>query len=143
MSSYRPILTAILRGIFVIAVYWMSAFILVQVSQRIDGGWAMSQTGEMLAGVLGVYLALRLNVKPVAYVLGGLLAFTVSELVLHSVFGNRSVQGGPTHFAVMLAGILGVALGAFLRTRGATPNAAPQSVDRPTSRAEISTALAT
>jgi hypothetical protein len=139
MSSYRSILGAILRGIFVIAVYWMSGFILVQFSERIDGGWAMSQTGEMLAGVLGVYLALRLNVKPLAYVLGGLLAFTVSELVLHSIFGNRSVQGGPTHFAVMLAGILGVALGAFLRTRGATPSATHESASRP----EIATALAT
>jgi len=139
MRSYRSIFGASVRGIFVIGVYWMSGFILVQFSQRINGGWGMSETGEMLAGVLGVYLALRLNVKPVAYVLGGLLAFSTSELVLHSLYGNRSVQGGPTHVAVMLAGILGVALGAFLRTRGATPSAAHESASHPA----IGSALAT
>jgi hypothetical protein len=122
MSPHR-FLTAVLKGGCVLAVYWITAFVLIQLSQRIDGGWAMGQTGEVLAGALGVFLAIRLNVKPVAYVLGGLLAFSASELILHSIFGNRSVQGGPTHFAVMLAGILGVALGAFLQTRGATPDA--------------------
>jgi hypothetical protein len=133
MSSHRS-LTAVLKGAFVLAVYWIIAFVLVQLSQRIDAGWAMSQTGELLAGALGVFLAIRLNVKPVAYVLGGLLAFSASELILHSIFGNRSVQGGPTHFAVMLAGILGVTLGAFLHARGATPEA---------EREEAGTALVT
>ncbi|MEA2344940.1 MAG: hypothetical protein QOF63_3109 [Thermoanaerobaculia bacterium] len=123
MSAHRSILTAVLKGGCVLVVYWITAFVVTQFSQRIDGGWAMSQTGEVLAGALGVFLAIRLNVKPVAYVLGGLLAFSASELILHSIFGNRSVQGGPTHFAVMLAGILGVALGAFLHMRGATPDA--------------------
>ncbi|HEV7487963.1 MAG TPA: hypothetical protein VGQ65_20010 [Thermoanaerobaculia bacterium] len=123
MNSHRSVLHAVLKGALVLAVYWMTAFVLVQFGQRVAGGWAFSQLGEVLAGAVGVFLALRLNVKPVAYVLGGLLAFSVSELVLHSIFGNRSVQGGPTHFAVMLAGILGIALGAFLRTREATPNA--------------------
>jgi hypothetical protein len=51
--------------------------------------------------------------------------------VVHSIFGNRSVQGGPTHFAVMLAGILGVALGVFLNSREATPHAEREEADTP------------
>jgi hypothetical protein len=79
MSSHRSIVNVILKGAFVLAIYWIAGFILIQLSQRIDGGWPMSQTGEVLAGALGVFLAIRLNVKPVAYVLGGLLAFSASE----------------------------------------------------------------
>lgn len=120
MSSRRLIANAVLKGAFVIAVYWLTAFVIVQFSERVAGGWALSETGEVLAGILGVFLARRLNVITVAYVLGGFLAFSASELVLHSIYGIRSVQSGPTHFAVMLAGILGVALGAFLRARPTT-----------------------
>src|SRR5947208_7957803 len=126
MNSQRAVARSILKGALVLAVFWISAFILVQFGQRVAGGWAVSQLGEVLACALGVFLALRLNVKPLAYVLAGQLAFTVSELALHSIFGNRSVQGGPTHFAVMLAGTIGVALGAFLRTRQRNE---PQSAD--------------
>jgi hypothetical protein len=127
MSQHRfEVVNAILRGAFVIGVFWTTAFVIVQFGQRVAGGWAVGQLGEVLACALGVFLALRFNVKPVAYVLAGQLAFTVSELALHSVFGNGSVQGGPTHFAVMLAGTIGVALGAFLRTRQRTE---PQSAD--------------
>src|SRR3954453_7625745 len=121
MNSHRfEVLTAVLRGALVLVVFWVTAFILVQFGERVTGGWAVSEVGEVLACALGVFLALRLRVKPVAYVLAGQLAFTVSELALHSIYGIRSVQSGPTHFAVMLAGTLGVALGWFLRTRGTT-----------------------
>jgi hypothetical protein len=124
MSSHRfEVLNAVLRGALVLAIFWVTAFILVQFGQRVAGGWAVSEVGEVLACALGVFLALRLRVKPVAYVLAGQLAFTVSELALHSIYGIRSVQGGPTHFAVMLAGTLGVALGWFLRTRGTAAEA--------------------
>jgi hypothetical protein len=65
----------------------------------------------MIACALGVFLVWRLRVKFIAYVLAGQLAFSLSELVLHSIYGNRAVQGGPVHVAVMAAGTIGVALG--------------------------------
>ncbi|HEV7427970.1 MAG TPA: hypothetical protein VGQ46_16560 [Thermoanaerobaculia bacterium] len=127
MNSQRAVVSAVLKGALVLVVFWISALILVQFGERVAGGWAVSELGEVLACALGVFLALRLHVKPVAYVLAGQLAFTVSELALHSIYGIACVQGGPTHFAVMLAGTLGVALGWFLRTRGTT--AEPQRAD--------------
>jgi hypothetical protein len=110
-----------IRGALVLALFWLTGFTLVQFGQRMFGGWAISQIGEVLACVLGVFLALRMRVNFIAYVLAGQLAFTLSELALHSIYGNPSVQGGPTHFAVMIAGTLGVALGWFLRSRGQNP----------------------
>ena len=82
----------------------------------------------MLACALGVFLAFRLRVKFIAYVLAGQLAFSLSELVLHSIYGIRAVQGGPVHFAVMAAGTIGVALGWFLRSRGEMDGDEPADV---------------
>ena len=41
----------------------------------------------------------------------GFVAFQAAELAMHVIYGIRAVQGGPTHFTVMIAGILGVAIG--------------------------------
>jgi hypothetical protein len=53
-----------------------------------------------------------------AYFLAAMAAFSGSELAIHLSYGNRAVQGAPSHLAVMGSGILGVALGALLMTRG-------------------------
>lgn len=115
----RPshLLQAVGRGVLVLALSWLTAFALVQFGQRVFGGWAASQVGLVLACALGVYFAFRMRVRPVAYLLAGQLAFGVAELALHSVYGIRSVQGAPTHLAVMLAGTLGVLLGWYLSRR--------------------------
>ena len=136
MNSHNSeLIKTVFKGALVIAVFWLTGFALVQFGQRVFGGWAASQVGEVLACALGVFLAFRLRVKFIAYVLAGQLAFTLSELALHSIYGNRSVQGGPTHFAVMLAGTLGVVLGWFLRSRGQTPELLPQAAGSAPSQA--------
>lgn len=121
-SRPSELFVAICRGVLVLALSWLTAFALIRLGDRVFGGWAASDVGVSLACAFGVYLALRLRVRLVAYVLAGQLAFVAAELSLHSIYGIRSVQGGPTHFAVMLAGTLGVALGWYL-SRRATPNA--------------------
>ena len=126
-SRHFEMIKTVSRGALVLALFWLTGFALVQFGQRVFGGWVVSQVGEVLACLLGVFLAFRMRVKFIAYVLAGQLAFSLSELTLHSIYGNRSVQGGPTHFAVMLAGTLGVVLGWYLRTRGQRPEVEVQS----------------
>ena len=109
----RPsdLLKAICRGVLVLVLFWLVAFALVQLGERVFGGWAPSAVGLMLACGVGVNLALRMRVKFLAYVLAGLFSFSASELVLRSIYGMQSVQGSGAHFAVMFAGLLGVLLG--------------------------------
>ena len=141
MKPSRPDMNAVLRGLLVLATFWLIGFALVQLSQRFGGGWAVSQSGQALACGLGVIIALRLRVRFIAYVLAGLLAFVAAELVLHSVYGIRSVQGGATHFAVMLAGTLGVGLG-WLLSRGQSPGAETHLVGPWEATVQSSTAIA-
>jgi len=129
-ARHSELIKTVFKGALVVALFWFTAFALVQFGQRVFGGWAASQVGEVLACSLGVLLAFRMRAKFVAYVLAGQLAFSLSELALHSIYGSLSVQGRPTHFAVMLAGTLGVALGWFLRSRGQARDVQPQTAGR-------------
>ena len=116
-SRLSHLLRALGRGGLVLALFWLTSFALVQFGQRVSGSWATSYVGLVLGCALGVYFALRLRVRPVAYLLAGQLAFGVAELVIHAVYGIRAAQGAPTHFAVMAAGTLGVLLGWYLSRR--------------------------
>lgn len=66
----------------------------------------------LFMATLAASLALRATIA--GYVLAGLCAFIIAESAARALWGQQSVQGGPTHFAVLGAGFLGVALGALI-----------------------------
>jgi len=100
-----------------LALVWIVGFVLVQVGERALGGWPASEAGQLLSFVVGVAIALRLRTPVVAYVAAAMAAYSASELAIHSIYGLRAAQGAPTHFAVIGAGVIGVALGALLARR--------------------------
>jgi hypothetical protein len=99
---------------------WLLSFAGVQFAGRVFDGWLASSTAQALACGVAILVALRLGAKPAAFFLAAMLAFSVSELLVHGYYGIRAAQGAPTHFAVMGAGLLGVALGALLASQGNT-----------------------
>jgi len=101
-----------------LAIFWIVGFVFVQVGQRSLGGWPAAEFGQLLACVLAVVIALRLCAPVVAFLLAAMAAFSASEVAIHLTYGIRAAQGAPTHFAVMGAGVIGVALGALLMRRG-------------------------
>ena len=70
--------------------------------------------GQLLSFVFGVAISLRINATFAAYLWSAMLAFGASELAIHLYFRIRAAQGAPTHFAVIGAGLVGVAIGALL-----------------------------
>jgi hypothetical protein len=111
---------SISRNLIALALSWLAAFAAVQFGVRVFGGWFASHLGQTVACLIGVLLALRLAAKFAAYLMAGMLAFSVSELLVHAYYGIRAVQGAPTHFAVMGAGVVGVVLGGLLVSKGNT-----------------------
>lgn len=104
--------------------FWLVSFALIQLAYRFLGGWPATEIAQVVGCTLGVGIALRLKARVTAYFLAGMVAFSVSELVIHSFYGIRAAQGAPTHFAVMGAAVLGIVFGAFLSShlrRGSTP----------------------
>jgi hypothetical protein len=105
------------RHVLAFVIFWIIGLAFVQVGLRVLGGWPAAEIGQLLACILGVAIALRIRAPIVAYLLAAMAAFSASELAIHSVYGIRAAQGAPTHFAVMGAAVLGVALGALLTRR--------------------------
>ena len=116
--SPRSLVLSLGRHVLAFVIFWIIGFAFVQLGERALGGWPASELGQLVASVLGVAIALRLRAPVIAYFLAAMTAFSVSEVVIHLYFGIRAAQGAPTHFAVMGAGVVGVALGALLMMSG-------------------------
>ena len=110
----RTIATSVVMNVFAFIVFWLIGFFLVQYAERVLHGWPATSLMEVAACSVGVIIALRLRARFTAFILVGQLAFLFAELAMHSIFGIRTVQSGPTHLAVMAAATLGVAFGVFL-----------------------------
>ena len=105
------------RNLLAFVIFWCIDFALVQIGYRTLGGWPAFEVGQRVACVVGVTIALGMRAAVMAYFLAAMAAFSASELAIHLYYGIRAAQGAATHFAVMGAGILGVALGALLMMR--------------------------
>ena len=102
------------RNAVVLGLFWIFSFAMVQSGERLLGGWPASETGQLIGCVGGVLIAIRLRARGALVITAGLSAFSASELLIHFIYGLRSAQGGPTHLAVIGAGLLGVILGITL-----------------------------
>ena len=105
------------RNLLAFVIFWILSFAFVQFGERVLGGWPASEAGQLLGCVAGVAIALRTRARVTMYFLAAMAAYSASELAIHSVYGIRAAQGAATHFAVIGAGVLGVALGALLMRR--------------------------
>lgn len=104
-------------NVIALALYWITLFTLIQTAQGLSLGWPAMAVGEVIGAAIGVWIALRLRAFVAAFVLAGQVAFALAEGAIHAVYGIRAAQGAPTHFAVMLAGTLGVLFGMLLMRR--------------------------
>ena len=81
------------------------------------GGWPATGVGEFVGSVMGLGIVFILGAHIAALVIAGVVAFSGSELAIHLPYGIRSAQGAPTHFAVLMAALIGVGLGALAAGR--------------------------
>lgn len=108
MSSYA------IRNLAALVVFWLSGFVLVQVSQRADANPLLTEAMLLIACIIGVIVSVRVRAREASFVVGGIFAFVVAELIAHAVWGTKAVQGGATHWTVLLAGGAGVVAGLVL-----------------------------
>jgi len=100
---------AVVRNLAAAVLFWLLMFFLTRFAIRI--GWQAMSVTQLVSCVLGVGLARVMRARITAMGLLGFVAWLAAELSMHLLYGNQAVQGGATHFAVMIAGLLGVALG--------------------------------
>ncbi|HEX6048473.1 MAG TPA: hypothetical protein VFZ21_04370, partial [Gemmatimonadaceae bacterium] len=132
---------AVTINVLAFAVFWVVLSSFSRVSAALDLSWPANHAGNILANLFGVGVALRLRARVTGIVLGVTAAAQLAGYIMHLIFGIQSVQGGPTHWALFLAGLLGIALGALLMRSRTTPaDVTPTSADEPaTATAQSST----
>ena len=96
------------------AIFWVVLSAFSRTSALLGLDWPANHAGNIIANLLGVGVALRLRARVTAVILGVTAASQLAAYVMHLLFGIGTVQGGPTHWALMLAGLLGIALGAMV-----------------------------
>ena len=101
----------------VLALFWLLGFALVQAAQRLTNPWPAGDIGLLIAAAVSLGIAVRLRAMVAALLTAGFAAFTLAEISIHALFGIRAAQGGPTHFAVLAAALIGVSLGVFALRR--------------------------
>ncbi len=108
--------------------FWLLAFVLTRFA--VASGWQAMELTILASSLMGVVIARALGARVVALGLLGFAAFQAAEFAMHALFGIESVQGGATHWAVMLAGVLGALLGARFERGTDRPPAAASEVRR-------------
>lgn len=96
--------------------FWVALTILTRLGHLLSPDWTVSAVRNILAAGIGVWFAFRFRAKVAQIALGGLSVALISLFAIHLIFGLDAARGGPTYFAVILAGLLGVAVAALSGT---------------------------
>ncbi|AUX39917.1 uncharacterized protein SOCE26_013120 [Sorangium cellulosum] len=103
------------RNIGAFLLFWVIAFALVQTASRLLGGWPATEFARLAACLAGVIIATRMKARLTAYLLAGMVAFTLAELAVRLWSGtHRVVQGLEAQSAVMGAAVLGTVFGVVM-----------------------------
>lgn len=133
LGKRRSAIEAVGVNVLAAITFWLGLTVLARIGR--DFGWQGIDTTILISCILGVAVARSIRARVVEIALIGMAAFQAAEFAMHLLFGIRVVQGAPTHYAVMIAGIVGAAAGWLAaRSKGsspasATPNASSTDAD--------------
>lgn len=130
--------SSILDNVVSIAAFWGIFVLLHRILRGLDVNWVLLKAANPIALMLGTAIGHRLHARLATFVLGGLAVAAGAEVIMDTVFGTPAVRGGPAHFALIVAGVAGVAVGALVnaaRRKGSKAPAAPQASSTVTSDA--------
>jgi hypothetical protein len=109
-SIWEALLTNVVAFAIFLVVYGLSN----RITSSLGVPWEGGHLAQILADVLGVGIAVRLNARLVAFGVAGVGVSQLAKYLMHLGFGIESVQGGPTQLAMMIAGVLGAVLGGLI-----------------------------
>ena len=89
-------------------VWWLALGGAMRLTNAGSTSWARSEIVIGLACLIGVAIGVTLRMSLLAWFLVAFVGVFVSEFTMHSLFGIKSVQGGPAHWTVLGAALLAV-----------------------------------
>lgn len=114
-SDQEPIVPNLFAG----ASFFLGTTMLAQVGHLF--GTLGVEASIVVSSLVAAFIARTTRARLATLAFFGFAACQVAELLMHATYGVDSVQGGPTHWAVMIAGLLGVAIGSRFAASGRAP----------------------
>ncbi len=94
--------------------FWALLGVATRISSALGAPWQVHHAVMIGINVLGVGIAVRLRARATAIVLAITTAAQLAEYPIQLLFGIDKLQGGGTKWALMLAGAVGLAFGAWI-----------------------------
>jgi hypothetical protein len=108
----RPrIAEQLLRNAAALAVGWSSVAVLAVSQALIAAPWEVHKLTDPIGLAIGAIVGSRLRARTATIVLGGLAISQGAEFLMDFLSGAPAIHGAPAHFALMIAGVAGVAIG--------------------------------
>ena len=109
-ATARPWGDALLANAAALAAFWAALGLVTTATRGAGLGWEFDTALRLIVGFGGVALARHMRARPVGFVLATASIAQLAEFVIHLVYGIKAAQGADTHFAVLLAAAIGVAV---------------------------------
>ena len=120
--------TAALRNAASLVVGWGAVAGFATVVHLLAAPWIVQKLTDPLGVAIGAIVAARLRARPAAIVLAGLTVSQSAEFLMDLFAGAPSIHGFSAHIGLMIAGVVGVALGSrFLRPSRRTPSTSTEA----------------
>jgi hypothetical protein len=121
---------SVVANVVSIAAFWGIFVLLHGILRGLDVNWVLQKAANPIALMLGAAIGHRKRARLATLVLGGLAVAAGAEVVMDAVFRTPAVRGGPAHFALIAAGLAGVALGALVSAARRKGSIAPPMPER-------------
>jgi hypothetical protein len=116
-SRLSDVLHATVANLVPLVVMWLIGFALMRVAEHYAAPATLKETGTLFAIILGAGLAWRLRGRIALFLLAVFFAEIGSLLVAHLVYRVDRVNGGPVQAAILVASLLGVAVGSLINRK--------------------------
>lgn len=110
-------LRVVVANLAPLALMWIIGFVLVQSVQRSSGPATLAEAGQLFAIIIGAGLAWKLKGRVALFLLAVFVAEVGSLLLAHLYYSVDRVNGGPVQMAILIASVLGVAVGTVTNRR--------------------------
>lgn len=119
----RSLLEAVVKHSAAFVIFLVLLNLLSASTRGFAFDWEVDNALRIGVNIVGVLVARHLRARQVTFVLATTAIAQIAEYAIHLVYGISSVQGGPTHFAVLLSAAIGVSVSMF--ARNARPSTIP------------------
>lgn len=109
------------RNVAALAVGWLAVAVLAVAQQMVGAPWLVHKFTDSAGMAIGAFVASRLRARTATVVMGGLAVSQGAEFLMDLASGKPAIHGLGAHWALMIAGVAGVAVGRAVWERRGGP----------------------